>query len=425
MASTSSWIGIGRQVLDQYLQAEGGGGGGDAGQMGVDVFINGFEDEFPGDADDPVAGTYQGYSLEANRASESRPWGGKFGDRPKIHELNQPEAAQILGWRAVEVYGNRNVKSNFQRFVGTPSELRQLIQNYQAMRFITGARIDFEVWFEAWEKGFPVFTANRSDSNYPLNGEKQWERIKDPETRPKYKEWTTPQQRADYGYRVVEVWQNRSIQSDSVLFTGTDLQLIQHCIQLEYEGGGGAGVSKNLNRTWPLLKGQPQIKLYFLGDNKSSGEISLRIMDKSDDPKSPLPNIDKADLRNYAQLIKDIFATPELFTWQKGKEVVSYRNRWQGFEGWYLSKNEAAGRALITKLLAITDKVLDESSLRFTTAPAAAFPSTPLDITVLGDVISQDSERPLVDVKFHRAEIMLPKLKAPIGLVEKTHILYK
>ena len=55
MAGTSSWIGIGRQVLDQYLQAEGGGGGGDAGQMGVDVFINGFEDEFPGDADDPIA----------------------------------------------------------------------------------------------------------------------------------------------------------------------------------------------------------------------------------------------------------------------------------------------------------------------------------------------------------------------------------
>jgi len=150
MAGTNSWTGIGRQILDEFLQSEKGGGGGDAGQFGVDIFTDGFEDEFPGDSDDPVAGTYQGYSLEANRASESRPWGNNYGDRPKIHELNQPPAAQALGWRVIDFYPNRDRKSEFYRLAGTPAELRQMLQIIQATRFVTGKSINFEMWFEQW-----------------------------------------------------------------------------------------------------------------------------------------------------------------------------------------------------------------------------------------------------------------------------------
>jgi hypothetical protein len=420
---TNNWSGIGREVLNQYLQSERGGSGGDAGQFGIDVFENGFEDEFPGDAEDPAAGTYQGYSLEANRASESRPWGNKFGDRPKIHELNQPPAAQVLGWRVIDFYPNRDVKSEFYRLAGTPSELRIMMQIVQATRFATGTRINFEQWFEAWELGFPDFKEDRADSNFLLNGEKQWERIKNPQSRPRYRDWTKSQQRADLGYRSIEYWPDRSAEGNSILLSGTDLQLIQHIIQIEYEGGSNSGKTKN--GSWPLLKGQPQIKLYFLGENgNGEAEISLRIMDKSDDPKSSLAKIDKSDLKKYAASIKKQFATPSLFTWQKGRDVISYRNRWQGFEGWYLCRNEAVGRALISKLLAIVDQTVDESSIRFTTAPAVAFPTNPADITVLGEPVSQDTERPLVDVNFYRAEINLSNLRHPISLVERGRIAY-
>ena len=262
MASTNSWTGIGRQILDQYLQSESGAGGGDAGQMGLDVFNNGFEDEFPGDADDPVAGTYQGYSLEANRASESRPWGGSYGDRPKIHELNQPPAAQALGWRVIDFYPNRDHKSEFYRLAGTPAELRQMMQIVQATRLVTGARINFEAWFKLWENGFPDFTENRSNSNFLLSGDKQWERIKKPELRPRYREWTNSQQRADHGFRVIEYWRDRNAEASSVLLTGTDLQLINHIIQLEYEGGG-ATVNEKPTYLTTSRKGFPKIKLYF------------------------------------------------------------------------------------------------------------------------------------------------------------------
>jgi hypothetical protein len=426
MAETVNWRGIGRQILDQYLQSEKGGSGGDAGQFGIDVFNNGFEDEFPGDSDDPVAGTYQGYSIEANRALENRPWGGSFGDRPKIHELNQPPAAQALGWRVIDFYPNRDFKSEFYRLAGTPAELRQMMQIIQATRFVTGARINFEAWFDLWEQGFPKFTENRSDSNFLLSGEKQWERIKNPERRPRYKEWTNSQQRADFGFRVIEYWKNRTNESDSVILSGTDLQLINHIIQFEYEGGGEA-ISKNKGGAWPPLKGQPRIKLYFKGDNKSKGEISFRIINKSDDPKSPLPKIDKSDLIQIANKIKSELATPNLFVWQKGKDVISYKNRWQGFDGqWWLCRNRTAGKALLAKILAIVELPLDPGGIRFSEAdePQIAFPSNPPEIVVLGEATSQDSERPLVDVEFYRAEIVLAKLPKPISLVERGLILY-
>ncbi|MEG3859179.1 hypothetical protein [Microcoleus sp. herbarium12] len=424
MASTTNWSGIGRQILDQYLQSEKGeGGGGDAGQMGLDIFNNGFEDEFPGDADDP-AGTYQGYSLEANRASESRPWGGSFGDRPKIHELNQPPAAQALGWRVIDFYPNRDHKSEFYRLAGTPAELRQMIQIVQATRFVTGARVDFEIWFELWEKGFLDFTENRSDSNFLLNGDKQWERIKKPESRPRFREWSNSQQRANYGFRVIEYWRDRS-EAESVLLTGTDLQLIQHIIQIEYEGGGSA--SKSQSKNWPPMKGQPEIKLYFRGEKRAQAETSFRIMNKTDDPKIPLPLIGKSDLRTYARKIKEQFATPDLFVWEKGREVLSYKNRWQGFDGqWWLCRNETAGRSLLTKILAVSDLSLDISKIRMSKAvdEATTFPTNPPDITVLDQQVSQPTERPLVDVAFWRAEITLSKLTTPIPLVERGTVVY-
>jgi hypothetical protein len=427
MAETVNWRGIGRQILDQYLQSEkGSGGGGDAGQFGIDVFNNGFEDEFPGDPDDPIAGTYQGYSLEANRASENRPWGDSFGNRPKIHELNQPPAAQALGWRVIDFYPNRDLKSEFYRLAGTPAELRQMMQIIQATRFVTGARINFETWFDLWENGFPKFTQNRSDSNFLLSGAKQWERIKNPEGRPQYKEWTNSQQRADLGFRVIEYWKNRGNKTDSVILSGTDLQVINHIIQLEYEGGGNTTATKEKSSNWPLIKGQPLIKLYFRGDNEAEGETSIRIMDKTDDPKVPLPQISKSDLASLANKIKQVFATP-LYTWRKGKEVITYKDRWQGFEGhWWLCRNEVAGRELLEKLLAITGQQLDPAKIRMNTAPAEAlaFPANPPDLIILGESVSQNKERPLVDVHFFRAEIKLAKMRSPIPLVQRGAIVY-
>lgn len=416
----TDYSGVSR-ILSSYLDQENGSETAKTpDNFGADIFIDDFEDEFPmGDSADT-----EGWTPESRRANEGRPWGGKFGDRPKVHEVNQPVKAQERGWRLLDLHPNRNHKEEYYRLAGTPAELRILLQLVRATREMVGKNINFEEWFEQWEKGFPDAKEQRN-GNFLLTGDKQWDRIKKPESRPRFKEWTTSQQRLDWGFRVIEYWRDRSSESDSVILSGTDLQLIGHVIQIEYEAGGNTPKSQSKN--WPPFKGQPEIKLYFRGENRTQAETSFRIMNKTDDPKVSLPVIDKSDLQAYARRIKEQFATPDLFVWQKGRKILSYKNRWQGFDGqWWLCKNETAGRLLLTKILAVAGFTLDISKIRISQAvdEATAFPTNPSDITVLSQQVSQDIERPLVDVSFWRAEITLSKLRKPILLVERGTVVY-
>jgi hypothetical protein len=425
MAENENSNGLGADILAAYEASEESGS--DAGDFGIDYFTNAFEDEFPGDNDDLAGGTFVGYSPEANRPIENRPW-GDFSDRPKIWELNQPSAAQMSGLRIIDLIPRRNRKWVWHRLGGTPSELRVMLQIIQATRQAIGANIDFDQWFDFYRNGFLDFQQNRNIGNFQISGENQWQRLKDPETRPRWEEWTSSFQRADLGFRVGEYWPNYSEESNSFPISGTDLQLVSQVMQIEQlqiKSGGsvpvkGGGGSK--------FKGQPKIKLYFLAANGDESETSFRIMDKTDDPKSPLPKIDKSDLRTYAQRIKEQFATPSLAVWEKGQKILSYNNHYQGFNGqWWLCRNEAGGLALLQKLLAVQEVTLDVSFLRMSAAvdESAAFPVAPPDIMVLGEPVPQDKERPTIDATFSRAEIILSKLKNPIPLVERGRILYE
>jgi len=305
-------------------------------------------------------------------------------------------------------------------FTGSLEEIKKQVEQTVATYELLGNRssVNFEQWFEAWETGFPSALENRALGNYQLSGDKIWRG--DASKRPRWRQWFIEKE-----VITGEYWPDRSVESESIPLSGTPNQLIQHIIQIQYEGGGEA--SKNKGGAWPPLKGQPQIKLFFRGESKAEGETSFRIMNRTDDPKIPLPLIDKSDLKSYAEKIKQEFATPSLFVWQKGKEAFSYKNRWQGFDGqWWLCRNEAAGRALLTKLLAITESPLDNSKTRISKATDEnlAFPINPPDLLVLGENVSQDKERPLVNVAFHRAEIKLAKMRSPIPLVERGLIVF-
>lgn len=296
------------------------------------------------------------------------------------------------------------------------SEIEQAIATYELLG--NRSSINFENWFQAWEQGFPQAIENRAIGNYQLSGEKIWRN--DSSKRPRWREWSS-----EGGIITGEYWRDRSIENDSIPLSGTAEQLIQHIVQLEYEGGGQE--NSRGKTALPPLKGQPHIKLYFRGEQRAKGETSIAIMNRSDDPKSPLQKIDKSDLREYAQRIKNNFATP-LFTWQKGRKIISYKNRWQGFDGqWWLCRNETAGRELLTKLLAVLELPLDRAAIRFSEATdeELAFPLNPPEIQVLGQAVPQDNERPLVDVQFWRAEIKLAKLRSPIALVERGAIVYE
>lgn len=297
------------------------------------------------------------------------------------------------------------------------SEIEQAIATYKLLG--NRSSVDFEAWFEKWEKGFPEAIENRAAGNYQLAGEKPWRQAG---KLPRWWQWSK-----EGGIITGEYWRDRGAEADSIPLSGTPEQLINHIIQIEYEGGGEK-TNQDKNSNWPPIKGQPQIKLYFRGEGRAEGETSIRIMTKTDDPKVPLPLIDKSDLRQFANKIKQAFATPNLYTWQKGREIISYKSKWQGFEGqWWLCRNQAAGRELVSKLLQITDQQPDPSKFRLNTAPeeALAFPTNPPNIVVLGESLPQNEERPLVNVQFWRAEIKLAKMRKPIPLVERGVIVYE
>jgi len=442
--ATSDWKGIGADILQKYLKSESGEGAAE-GSFGLDVFVNGFEDEFPSDADDPIGGNYVSYSIEAERAAEARPWGGKFGDRPKIHELNQPPAAQVLGWRVIDFYPNRDVKSEFYRLAGTPSELRIMMQIVQATRFATGTRINFEQWFEAWELGFPDFKEDRADSNFLLNGEKQWERIKNPQSRPRYRNWTKSQQQADLGYRVIEYWRDRSNESESIVLSGTSLQLIQHIIQIEYEASGGGGAGLPGKNSKPILKGWPAIVLTFLEPNdrvrrkpngaprsRVTGEKIIRCVGYSDDreiiDRQLAELVRESDIRRWATRIREEFASP-LYRWEKGRGCLSYSGqiaRMQGLEGYAYVRSAQQGKDLFGSLLKIFDFAPDPTGFKFSTneVPEQAFSENPSNFQLLGKEWEAETQRPQSTVVFDSALLYLPSLRSPIPLVKGTSVIY-
>jgi hypothetical protein len=302
-----------------------------------------------------------------------------------------------------------------------------MVQIIQATRVATGSNVDFDQWLDLFRNGFLDFQQNRNLGNYQITGENQWDRLKDPEMRPRWEEWTTSFQRADFGFRAGEYWPNYAERNISFPISGTDLQLISQVMQIEHQKIKNASVGvANKSQHWPPMKGQPRIKLIFLSADGSESEASLRIMSHTDDPKIPLPQITKVDLQRYATKIKELFATPELFIWEKGAEVLTYKNRWQGFDGqWWLCKNQSAGVALLTKLVGIAGLTLDTSKIRLSKATdeATAFPLNPPDVVVLGESIKQERQRPVIDTVFNRAEIHLSKLRKPIPLVERGRIL--
>lgn len=426
MADLSTWTGVGAEILNNYLQRESGGGSSDAGSFGLDVFINGFEDEFPADPDEAGI-AYPTYSPEASRAAEQKPWGQAFGERPKIHELNQPPAAQELGWRVIDFYPNRDRKYNFHRFAGTPAELRLLLQISQSFRVTSGNAIDFDKWFEGWENGFPLFSKNRSAGNYHLSpltssspeaDSKVWERIRDRDKRPRFRDWMEPTDLANLGYRTIEYFSN-GFDGRSFVLCGTALDLIRHIIAIEYEAGGTAMGTQNPIDI-PILVGRPLVKLYFYSNENGKtgqGEISFRLTNESD------TSLSKSKLRQLAQKIVDTFGKPTPYVWSKGTITVSYNGREQGLKGYYYSKSKSDGIDLIKNILAITGQEMKLSRCRVSESQdvSTAYPQTPSTVTILGESRKLPVIRPIVEVKFIHADLFLTSLTQPIRLVDRSN----
>jgi hypothetical protein len=354
----------------------------------------------------------------------------------RLKQLITPETNNYP-YRIVQIKPNRQNDEEIYTLSGREEDIAANGSLFLALYDLNQRnRINFDEWFEQWSLGFPDLNLNRENSNYQLLGQKRWRKT---EERPRFKDWTPPELRQKLGYRTIEVWLNRNIETESTVFSGTDMQLINHCIQLEYEGGGSANI-KSKGGNLPYLKGQPLITLEFIQDPDKvgvsfdgnlipqvTGTITFRIMDKTDDPKSDLEKISKTDLQNYAKRISEEFGANGGYVWEKGKAVLSYRSRKQGFEGWYLVKHKTSGITLVEKLLAITGKKIETTCIKFseTENASAAYPETSSKTIILGEEIELARERPVVDVRFREASIHLPRSRKTIQLVLFANVVYK
>jgi len=304
-------------------------------------------------------------------------------------------------------------------------------------------KIDFDLWWGEWENGFPSLT-QRIESNYQLLGLSPWRKA---ESRPRYREWLPATTEKRLKYRTIEYWRDRSNEAESVVFSGTDLQLINQIIQFEWQGSNSNGItSLSGKNSKPLLKGWPAIVLTFLEPNDSTrrkptgephsrarGKKTIRCSGYSDDvelvQRGLAKLIGKGDIRRWAAKIRDEFALPDLYRWQKGRECLSYSGqiaRLQGIESYALVRTAQQGKDIFERLLKIFDFTPDPTGFKYSVneAPELAFPVNPPDFELLGKQWEAEAERPNATVVFDNASLYLPKLRSPIPLVKGRTILY-
>jgi hypothetical protein len=227
-------------------------------------------------------------------------------------------------------------------------------------------KIDFLEWWEQWENGFSSLT-QRIESNYQLSGASPWRKA---ESRPRYREWMPAViTEKKINYRTIEYWRDRGNESESVVFSGTDSQLVNQIIQFEWQQNSSNGISLSGKNSKPVLKGWPAIVLTFLEPNDSirrkptgeprsrvAGEKTIRCSGYTDDlelaQRGLAKLIGKGDIRRWATKIRDEFASPDLYRWQKGRECLSYYGqiaRLQGVESYALVRSAQQGKELFTK----------------------------------------------------------------------------
>lgn len=339
-------------------------------------------------------------------------------------------------------YGNQpRYLTGTSQLVAVQASAIKALHDELALRLGFGAT--FEEWFEQWEKGYPSLI-NRAGNdlslktNFPIrstNDRSGWR--ENVESRPKYLEWKHPKENRKF--RTIEYFpEGRANPGKSIVLSGSDAQIIQGILNYTWgtsnfsiEGGEVFEGGWHHSRT-----GQPEVLLTFWEDkqdvaegyDKVRGTIRFRIMDKTDDPDSSMEKLTWNDIRQLQQKIYQIFVTPndgEGFIWKKGKEKVTYYDRNAGHDLRILSRNETEGYKVIDAVLAVQNqqRKLDCQKVNLSPNPEVAYPTIPPIKNVLGKPQRLPRLRPVADVRFTRASLLLQYHKGPIPLINDRQLM--
>ncbi|MEL7038656.1 MAG: hypothetical protein AAFO04_24035 [Cyanobacteria bacterium J06592_8] len=310
-----------------------------------------------------------------------------------------------------------------------------------------GYNFTFEEWFEYWENGFS-FGLNRVGTtglttNYPIRkvGETEGWRT-DKSTRPGYLEWRNPSPKFQPGFRVIEYWPDRSDTETSYVLSGSDRDIIQQILNIEWGGSGGIALQERdpLETNDISFKGQPMIRLWFRESKADRdpnyqyvlGKLAFRLIGKTerwdlvDAGKTPLQKLTTAELTQIANRIVQEFAVPTPYRWTKGKISAVYQNKSQGISTYSLVHSQAQGLELYQKLFNVIGLTFDDTKLRFSqhVNETGAFPVDPPNMNVLGKTMGGIRKRPYTHVYFTGAVLMVESLSYNISLVKNQTVVF-
>lgn len=167
----------------------------------------------------------------------------------------------------------------------------------------------------------------------------------------------------------------------------------------------------------------PQITLHFSEDiddvepgyERVQGEINFRLVGESHE------TITEAKLKSIANKVKINFGGNTPFVWRKGKVRCSYADRNKGYFLQILSRDVAAGKAVIEQVLDLQGHTPDWKKLNVSEnqAGAQAFPTVPATETILGKRRRLPRRRPVASVRFTRAECHIYGIPVPIILYDR------
>lgn len=321
--------------------------------------------------------------------------------------------------------------------VGTDDEIKtqlSLLLGINELLDVTGKGLDlnFERWIEDFENGFKQWSGKTS-SRFGLQswGVSQAERPKVKILKETKEFWSKD------GFYLIELFPNRKNEEDSYLLFGSPLQLIQEimrCMNSYFRENSNSldEVIAAIEREPEdfNIKGHPKVKLIFLENSfefskriakdpkttRGRAQISFRLMDKTN------TSMTLTDSEQLATKIKTKFIKP-LFKFTKGKELYQYYKSNMGSSLKCWAKDQTQAKKLLNRTLDLLDTSLELENVKKITSlnSAKTYDDTPGTQMVLGKPVKLDKLRPIIDVEFTMAYLMMDGLRQPIYLIDRRY----
>lgn len=167
---------------------------------------------------------------------------------------------------------------------------------------------------------------------------------------------------------------------------------------------------------------RPLITLYFLQDLDSvpdgfravPGRISFRLVGENSD------TITETKLKEIAREIKNQFALGGGVIWEKGKNMVVYRDVKNGLKLQVLCRSEANGVDIVQRVCNVIDKPYDADKKQYN-EPSRPSSTSPVGTDlILGKRVKERRWRPTVNVRFLYATAKISGLENAVPLVDRS-----